>query len=292
MQRKVNRAEKEFTQNSTGISKDKHLSKKSSRSLSYSTCRLCLVFLLFVAAIFLYFVLTRLGFGDKFPQQQLEKMKPILSERELEIIAVLDTPPGNIAVSGAGRVFFNFHPEYNPQPIKIAELVNKTSWEPFPNLDFQNQIVSCLSMRIDSKNRLWLLDFAQHGTVGTPKLLGIQLDTAKSSKEHVVFSYDFPRDVAGFGSMLNDFVVDPKGQFIYIADTSIVAGTPALVVFSISEKRSYRLLSSHSSMFGQPFTFSVGGLPVHWGPLAVKVWLHFDESIIHSKIHNHTYMHA
>ena len=217
-----------------------------------------------------YFVMTRLGIGSVFPSQRLDDMPPVVSETELQIVAELDTPPGNIAVSKNGRVFFNFHPEYKPNPIKIAELKNRTAWAPFPNLEFQNQIVTCLSMRIDSKDRLWLLDFAQHGLSGTPKLFGFRLDQA-TDQMNTIISYDFPANVAGVGSMLNDFVVDPTAKYIYIADTSIVAATPALVVFSIDDRRSYRILSSHPSMFGRPFLFKVGGVPLHLGPLAAKV---------------------
>jgi hypothetical protein len=71
--------------------------------------------------------------------------------------------------------------------------------------------------------------------------------------------------------MLNDFQVDSKGQYIYIADTSILGGTPALVVFSIAERRSHRVLASHPSMFGSSFFFNVGSVPIRLGPFAVKV---------------------
>ena len=41
--------------------------------------------------------------------------------------------------------------------------------------------------------------------------------------------YDFPRDIAGFLSMLNDFQVDPAGETIYIAETSPFLQSPALI---------------------------------------------------------------
>ncbi len=205
--------------------------------------------------------------------QELDYMTPILPESALDIVAELDTPPGNIAVSETNRIFFNFHPEYQPNPTKIAELLNRTSWVPFPSPEFQRNLVTCLSMRIDSNYRLWLLDFVQHGTAGSPALYGIQLAKSPGQADTHYLNYSFPSNVAGFGSMLNDFQVDPKGQFIYIADTSILGGTPALVVFSIADQRSHRILSSHHSMFGSAFFFNVGSVPMRLGPFAVKVRL-------------------
>jgi hypothetical protein len=221
--------------------------------------------------------------------QELDEMTPILPESALDIVAELETPPGNIAVSATNRIFFNFHPEYHPNPTKVAELLNRTSWIPFPSLEFQQSIVTCLSMRIDSKSRLWLLDFVQHGTTGSPTLYGIQLAKTRGQADTHYLNYSFPSNVAGFGSMLNDFQVDPTGQFIYIADTSILGGTPSLVVFSIADQRSHRILSSHHSMFGSAFFFYVGSVLLRLGPFAVKVHRpHFHRTVLHRESLHHS----
>src|SRR5256712_13790407 len=47
---------------------------------------------------------------------------PTLPASALEVVADLDYPPGNIAVSGTGRVFFTLHPNGDP-PIKLVELI-------------------------------------------------------------------------------------------------------------------------------------------------------------------------
>ena len=47
---------------------------------------------------------------------------PALPAAALEVVADLDYPPGNIAVSPTGRVFFTLHPSGDP-PIKLVELV-------------------------------------------------------------------------------------------------------------------------------------------------------------------------
>lgn len=191
---------------------------------------------------------------------------PLLREDDLEIVANLPIPPGNLAVSESGRIFFNFHPEFNPSPTKVAELIKGTdSWIPFPNAEFQSKIITVLSLRIHN-DILWLLDFAQHGLLGKPKLYGFLLSTDELIVEHI-----FARHIAGTGSMLNDFQIDPSGKYIYIADTSIVGYTPAIVIYSIEKDRSYRILSSHPSLLGNSIFFNVSGTVVKFGPFGLKV---------------------
>ncbi len=65
------------------------------------------------------------GEGGHFEDRTGE---PELPASALEVVADLDLPPGNIAVSADGRVFFSFHPEARP-PVQVAELVDG---EPVP----------------------------------------------------------------------------------------------------------------------------------------------------------------
>lgn len=117
-----------------------------------------IVSLILFAAPIVYFAITRLGFGSRFPKQtNFTDMKPVMSSKDLEVVAELPIPPGNIAVSSKNRIFFNFHPEYSPATIKVAELTSKTTYAPFPSLAFQSNFVTVLSMRVDRQDRLWML---------------------------------------------------------------------------------------------------------------------------------------
>lgn len=216
-----------------------------------------------------YVIVTRLGLGAPFPlQRDFIDSEPVLPANSLEIVAELPMPPGNLAVSSSGRVFFNFHPEYAPDMIKIAELDPKRgSYAAFPSSEFQSRIISCLSMRVDRQDRLWLLDFANHGIKGAPTLYAFAL----KEKDALVHEYVFPASVAGFGSMLNDFQVDPSGQFVYLVDTSIVSSTPALIVYSIRDRYGFRILSSHSSMFGRSSFLDVSGTLLKYGPMGLTI---------------------
>ena len=79
----------------------------------------------------------------------------------------LDYPPGNVAVSPDGRLFFTLHPDGDP-PIKVAELVDGKP-VPYPNGPSRRadgdkpHFQSPLALRIDRQNRLWVLDYADYG---------------------------------------------------------------------------------------------------------------------------------
>jgi len=184
---------------------------------------------------------------------------PVLPGSALEVVADLDYPPGNVAASNTGRVFFTLHPDGKP-PIRVAELRDGRA-VPYPDEAFQHAATgtphfqSVLSLRIDQQGRLWTLDYADYGQ-GQPRLLAFDLDT-----NQVVHQYDFPSSVAGFLSMLNDFQVDPRGEKIYIADTSPlpIRQRPALIVYDTVKQTSRRLLEGHLSVAAQDYIIQAPG---------------------------------
>lgn len=146
---------------------------------------------------------------------------------------------------------------------QITDANNKKMYKAYPDVEFQSQIISCLSMRIDNQNRLWLLDFANMAITETPKFFVWQLSNNENEKDVFLFEYSFPPNMAGLGSMLNDFNISPNGKYVYIADTSILASQPALVIFDVDTKTSYRLLNGHKSMYGlSPFLNINNGEPL------------------------------
>src|SRR5438046_4482675 len=182
---------------------------------------------------------------------------PALPVSALEVVADLDYPPGNIAVSSTGRVFFTLHPNGNP-PFKLVELVGG---KPVPYPDQASQTTrfdSPLAVRIDRQGRLWTLDFARYGR-GQPRLVAFDL-----ASNTIVHQYDFPSNVAGFLSMLNDFQVDPRGEKIYIAETSPIRQKPALVIYDVAKRTSRRVLDEHPSV-------RAGNYVIHTPERRVKV---------------------
>ena len=175
---------------------------------------------------------------------------PAIPASAIEKVVDLDYPPGNIAVSAAGRVFFTLHPDGAP-PAQVHELRDGKA-VPYPSAEFADY-QSVLALRIDGQNRLWALDFAKFGR-GQPRILAFDLATDRE-----VHRYDFPSEVAGFLSMLNDFQVSPDGKTIYIAEASPIRQTPAIIVYDVVARSSRRLLDSHASLLPQGYVIQAPG---------------------------------
>jgi sugar lactone lactonase YvrE len=175
----------------------------------------------------------------------------------LEVVANLDYPPGNLAVSKTGRVFFTLHPDGSP-PGQVYEWIEGKPVA-YPDAAFQQAVAgtphyqSILSLRIDQQNRLWVLDHANYGR-GQPRIIAFDLDT-----NQLVHQFDFPSDVAGFLSMLNDFQVDPQGRMIYIAEASPIRQTPAIVLYDTVERKARRVLDRHPSVQAGEYIIQAAG---------------------------------
>lgn len=164
---------------------------------------------------------------------------PLLPSTELETVADLALPPGNLTVSDQGRIFFTFHPEANPT-VNLAELRGgqavafpDESWQPGgAQLQALNEV---LSVRL-YRNELWALDNGGHG-LNPVRLLAFDINSAE-----LLHEYRFPRTVFPLGSHANDFQVSPDGRYFYITDASLMARTPALVVYDRQQDRSLRRL--------------------------------------------------
>lgn len=214
---------------------------------------ICLLLVCLISTVI--FIRFRYGGGrTDFPDRT---SSPVFEGNVLETVADLMIPPGNLAVSSEGRLFFSFHPEAGPD-IRVAEWKDGKA-VPYPNESYQGSgkqdvyFDTVLSVRIDSKNRLWTLDLANHG-IGQPRLLAFDL-----SSDSLVHRFDFPKEYAGFGSHLNDFQIDPAAETIYIADASIFAKTPAILVYDISARTCRRLLENHPSVIPDPYIPVVQG---------------------------------
>jgi sugar lactone lactonase YvrE len=193
-----------------------------------------------------------LGLGACGGRARLEDRTtaPAIPASAIERVADLDHPPGNIAVSASGRVFFTLHPDGDP-PTQVNELRDGRP-VPYPSAEFHDY-QSVLALRIDRQNRLWALDYAKYGR-GQPRLIAFDLATDRE-----VHRYDFPSAVAGFLSMLNDFQVSPDGGTIYIAESSPIRQTPALIVYDVATRTSRRLLEDHPSLLPQGYVIQAPG---------------------------------
>lgn len=213
--------------------------------------------LVFLVAVFLTLALCIFIIFGGGRRLEDRTTSPTLPGSALERVVDLDYPPGNIAVSRTGRVFFTLHPDGAP-PMQVVELEDG-GLVPYPNEAFQEaagnelSFQTILSIRIDRQDRLWVLDYANYGT-GQPRILAFDLAT-----DELIHRYDFPRSVAGRGSMLNDFQVGPEGRKIYIADASPILNTPAVIVYDTVKKTSRRLLNKDWSVTAKDYVIQAPG---------------------------------
>ena len=208
------------------------------------------------------------GTGKPFPAMATE---PLLSADKLEIVAKLDEPPGNLAVSETGRIFFTYHAESRPE-IKVLELVDGQP-VPYPNLEFQSErgdgkpfFDQIFNVRIDRQNRLWTLDHGFHG-LRQPRLLAFDLAT-----NQLVHQFDFPAEITGWGSYIQDMQIDSKGEKIYIADIGVLAKKPAIIVYDTKAKQARRILESDASVIEQDWEINSEGRKMY--PLFGLFWMH------------------
>jgi sugar lactone lactonase YvrE len=208
---------------------------------------------LFVVAAVLLLLRYTVGGGERLEDRTGD---PLL--HDLEVVADLPLPPGNIAVSKSGRVFFTFHPEADP-PVRVAELVGGKP-VPYPDSDFQRRdgaalhFQTPLALRVDRQDRLWVLDHGGYGITGQPRILAFDLKTNR-----LLDHFDFPSSIAGMLSMLNDFQIDPQGRRIYIAETSLFLRRPALIVYDAENHTARRLLERHPSVMPKDYLINAAG---------------------------------
>lgn len=181
---------------------------------------------------------------------------PRLPSTELETVASLPLPPGNLAVADDERIFFTFHPEASPD-INVAVWQNGDV-QAFPALEWQpggradEALNEVLSLRLHH-NELWLLDNGRHA-LNSVRLLAFDINSRE-----LLHSYRFPRHVFPLGAHANDFRISADGRYFFITDASLLARTPALVVYDRAEGVSRRLLHNDASVRAGAFEPVVQG---------------------------------
>lgn len=205
--------------------------------------RLLQILLVLAGLLAILLIGVRLRYGGGRPYPDLSGA-PQFAGEAIEQVAVLEQPPGNLAVSADGRLFFNYHPESHPEGDSVFEWVNGEP-RPYPNAAFQAEYEAVLGMAIDRQNRLWLLDTGGQG-FGDVRLFAFDLAT-----DELVHDHTFPKSIGQRGSFFNDLQVAPDGETIYIADVSFWRQNPALVVYDVATQKARRLLEGHPSVVAQ-----------------------------------------
>lgn len=155
-----------------------------------------------------------------------------------------DIRPGNLALTGNGRLFVTMNPLVSPTT-KVYELNKNGKNIAYPNDEYatgDNSILKAvIGIRVDSKDNLWLLDMETK-----------QFVVWDTNNEKLVKTIAVPDAVVKPASFLQDFVIDEKHDRVIIADMTQgdlkSAPEPAFIVINTKNGEARRMAQSHPSM--------------------------------------------
>ncbi|MBC8141321.1 MAG: yellow, partial [Armatimonadetes bacterium] len=170
--------------------------------------------------------------------------------------------PVGVAVTKTGRVFATYPRWADVGAVTLAEIVNGKE-VPYPlGGEFQSghktdpgeNLVSLQGLRLDSKDRLWVLDTGtlqmKPVTPFTPKLVCI--NTTTNAVEKIIL---LPKEIAPEGTYLNDLRIDEKrgtGEGIaYITDSGETSGN-GIICVDLKTNEAWRRLKNHPSVLAEP----------------------------------------
>jgi sugar lactone lactonase YvrE len=181
-------------------------------------------------------------------------------DSKFNIMANLDTGPGNITVTDKGRIIMSMHQFYQPKYTVVEYKDNVLV--PFPNKELSGsdsvsnlKLDSVLGIRSDTHGIVWMLDNGMRNGV-TPKLVG--WDTLSNKLHQVVY---LPSPVTPKDAFVNDFVVDNKHKHIFISDPA--GGFNAgLIVVNLETGTARRVLEGHSSVIPEEVDLVIDNVPI------------------------------
>jgi sugar lactone lactonase YvrE len=201
-------------------------------------------------------------------QAAMQERFPALEKRPsgLEVVARLDKPPGNPALTPEGRIFLSQHP-FGAPPYAVVELLPGGATRPYPTEPWARApgpdgigLRTVIGIESDKNGVLWILDNGQGGGAGA-KLVG--WDTRG---EKPVTTIPLPPPVAAPNSFLQDLVVDPDRGVAVLADMGrgdlVGENMPALVVVDLKTGQGRRVLQNHPSLQPEDVSMVVEGRPI------------------------------
>jgi len=197
--------------------------------------------ILFIAVGLLYFRITY-GGGELYPNIST---KPTVSTERLTAPIQLPYPPGMVASSPEGRLFYTYHMLHKPE-----RFVDSTIFEwvdgkgvPFPNKEIQGEFKGAMGVSADRQGRLWIVI---PGALEGEKTRLLAVDMANGT---ITVDHYFGEDEAGFAQ---DMRVSPDGKTVYLADTGLFRfSEPSLIVYDVATKSARTVLKGHPSVSPQ-----------------------------------------
>jgi len=178
-----------------------------------------------------------------------------------DIIAKLDQGPGNVTVTGAGRIILSQHQFYAPT-YSVVEYQGNGAVAPFPNPALSDRdspgdlkLDSVLGIRSDAGGIVWMLDNGMRGGV-TPKVVGWNTQTGQLHR--VIY---LPEPITPKDAFVNDFAVDNTHHRIFISDPAGGANA-AIIVVNLETGAARRVLQGHASVVPENIDLVIDRQPV------------------------------
>lgn len=180
---------------------------------------------------------------------------------QYDIIARLSQGPGNVTVTGSGRIILSQHQFYAPQ-YSVVEYKGNDVVTPFPNqaLNDRNslgdlKLDSVLGIRTDGNGIVWMLDNGMRSGV-TPKLVG--WNTKTEQLHRVIY---LPAPITPKDAFVNDFAVDSARNRIFISDPAGGANA-AIIVVNLETGAARRVLQGHASVAPENIDLVIDRQPI------------------------------
>ncbi|NOT84229.1 MAG: hypothetical protein HOP02_05460 [Methylococcaceae bacterium] len=181
------------------------------------------------------------------------------AESNFDIIAELDSGPGNVTATDNGRVIMSLHQFYQPQYTVVEYKDNGLM--PFPNRELAD-VDSKAALKLDSvlgirsaNGVVWMLDNGMRSGI-TPKLVGWDI---KADKLHQVIM--LPSPIAPSDTFVNDFAIDTKHNHIFISDPA-GGDNAGLIIVNLKTGKARRALEGHQSVMPENVDLIIDKVPV------------------------------
>ncbi len=177
-----------------------------------------------------------------------------------DVLANLETGPGNVTATADGRIIMSQHqfyqPEYTVVEYKDQKLV------PFPSHDLAAtdstaalKLDSVLGIRSDANGVVWMLDNGMRSGV-TPKLVGWNTKTNKLQR--LIY---LPAPIAPKDAFVNDFALDTKHSHAFISDPA-GGNNAGLIVVNLYTGAARRVLEGHASVLPENVDLIIDNVPI------------------------------
>lgn len=189
-------------------------------------------------------VLVKLSLGGGVPYPDVSTAPSVAPERVSAPIS-LPFPPGMVAATPDGRLFFTYHMLHKPERFAEATLFEWVEGEarPWPSLAVQDAFHGAMGITADGQGRLWMVIPGALEMKAT-RLLALDRETGA-----IVLDHAFETGVGGFAQ---DLRVSPDGATVYLADTGLLRFTaPSLLVFDVESRETLVRLKGHASVSPQ-----------------------------------------